>query len=95
MSAYVYIVTNGFEGVLYTGVTSDIIKRIYEHKDELHHSFSQKYNLKKLVYYEVFEDIENAIKREKQIKKYLRNKKLELILTFNPEWKDLYPEICR
>ena len=95
MSAYVYILSNCFGGVLYTGVTTNLIKRIYEHKDEIYTGFSKIYNLKKLVYYEIFEDIENAIKREKQIKKYLRRKKLELISAFNPEWKDLYSDICK
>ena len=79
--------------VLYTGVTSDLIKRIYEHKEKLAKSFTGKYNINKLVYYEVFDDITNAISREKQIKAGSRRKKIELINSMNNEWKDLYPEL--
>ena len=87
---FVYIVTNSRNTVLYTGVTSNLINRIYHHKNKSVSSFSSKYNLEKLVYYEIFEDIKNAIKREKQIKAGSRKKKIELIIKFNPKWKDLY-----
>lgn len=93
MSAYIYILTNNSKFALYIGVTSDLIKRIYEHKSELHDGFSKKYNTKNLVYYEVYESIENAILREKQLKKWNRKWKEELIEKFNHEYKDLYDEI--
>jgi len=85
--------SNKKDGVLYIGVTSDLIKRVYEHKDELHDGFSKKYNTKKLVYYEVYDDINEAIKREKQLKKWNRSWKIELVESMNNEWKDLYDEI--
>lgn len=87
---YVYIITNLRNTVLYTGVTGSIVGRIYHHKNKTVSSFSNKYNLDKLVYYEIFEDINLAIIREKQIKVGSRKKKIELINKFNPEWKDLY-----
>ena len=90
---YVYIITNSRNTVLYTGVTSNIIARIYLHKNKSVSSFSSKYNLEKLVYYEIFEDIHQAIEREKQIKAGNRKKKIDLITKFNPSWKDLYSEI--
>jgi len=93
MSAYIYIVTNKSNSTLYIGVTSDLVKRIYEHKNEIFDGFSKKYNTKKLVYYEVFEDIVEAIKREKSLKKWNRQWKIELIDGFNREWVDLYDGI--
>ena len=87
---YVYIITNYEETVLYTGVTNNLKRRIYEHKNKLVNGFSKKYNLNKLVYYEAFEDIQQAITREKQIKAGSRKKKCDLIKNFNREWKDLY-----
>lgn len=92
--SYVYIIANKKRGTLYVGVTSDLIRRVWEHKTKIVPSFSAKYNLTKLVYYEQFEDISEAICREKKLKKWLRNWKIELIENFNPEWKDLYDEIC-
>jgi putative endonuclease len=92
--SYIYITTNKPNGTLYIGVTSDLIKRIYEHKNHLAEGFTSKYDLNKLVYYEIFDDIENAILREKQMKKWNRDWKLRLISEFNPTWKDLYDEIC-
>jgi putative endonuclease len=92
-SAYTYILTNKRNTVLYTGVTSDLIKRIYEHKQKLVEGFTKKYNVDKLVYYDIFEDIENAIIREKQIKGWVRKKKRELIDSVNPDWKDLYDNL--
>jgi putative endonuclease len=91
--AYVYIMTNKRNTVLYTGVTSNLIKRVYEHKEKLVEGFTKRYKIKKLVYYEVFADITNAISREKQIKAGSRRKKIELIESMNKEWKDLYSEL--
>ncbi len=90
---YVYIMTNKGDAVVYTGVTSDLKRRIHEHKEELVDGFTRKYNIHKLVYYEVFEDIENAILREKQIKGGSREKKNELINSMNKEWRDLYGDL--
>ncbi|RJQ38471.1 GIY-YIG nuclease family protein [Candidatus Microgenomates bacterium] len=86
---YVYILTNKNNHVLYTGVTSNLIKRIYEHKNKLADGFAKKYNANKLIYYEIFEDPENAIKREKSIKNLLRRKKIELIKNINPNFEEL------
>lgn len=93
MYSYIYILTNVTNRVLYVGVTSDLVKRIHQHKEKLIPGFSAKYNLNKLVYYEVFEDINEAIKREKQIKAGSRTKKLQLIEKTNPLFVDLYPSI--
>jgi putative endonuclease len=90
---YVYIMTNSRNTVLYVGVTNDLIRRVYEHKEKLADGFTRKYNITKLVYYEVFEDIENAILREKQIKAGSRQKKVQLINSMNREWHDLYDEL--
>ncbi|MFH1836535.1 MAG: GIY-YIG nuclease family protein [Candidatus Omnitrophota bacterium] len=87
---YVYLLTNKNNTVIYTGVTSDLIKRVYEHKNKLAKGFTEKYNTDRLVYYEVFDNIENAIEREKQIKAGSRKKKDDLIKNMNPELKDLY-----
>jgi len=87
---YVYIMTNYRNTVLYTGVTNSIYCRVFEHKHKLVGGFTKKYNVMKLVYYEVFDNIEAAIAREKQIKGGSRKKKLELIKTINPSFKDLY-----
>ncbi|RAX56797.1 hypothetical protein CCZ01_08420 [Helicobacter monodelphidis] len=91
--AYIYIITNKRNGTLYVGVTSDLIRRIYEHKHKLTQGFSAKYGLDMLVYYEIFDDIESAIIREKQIKAGSRKKKLELINDFNSNWEDLYESL--
>ena len=90
---YVYILASKKNGTLYTGVTSNIIKRTWQHKNGLIEGFSKKYNIKNLVYYEVHANPESAITREKQIKKWRRAWKLRLIEEKNPEWKDLYEEI--
>jgi len=87
---YVYILTNVHNKVLYTGVTSDLVKRVYEHKNKMVDGFTKKYNVHKLVHFEVSEDMMTAIEREKQIKGWLRKKKIALIEKNNPEWKDLY-----
>lgn len=85
--------TNNNDTVLYTGVTNDLKKRVYEHKKKLVNGFTKKYNVTKFVYYELFKDVYNAITREKQIKKGSRQKKIDLINSINEKWKDLYNEI--
>lgn len=82
--------TNYTNQVVYTGVTNDIIRRVYEHKGKLIKGFTSKYNVDKLVYFETFDKIETAIEREKQIKAGSRKKKIDLIMVANPEFKDLY-----
>jgi putative endonuclease len=90
---YIYILSNVNNSVLYTGVTNNLIKRVYEHKEKLVEGFTKKYNVNKLVYYEVFEDINYAINREKKIKGGSRKKKIDLIRSMNKDWKDLYVEL--
>ena len=90
---YIYILTNQHNTVFYVGVTNNLIRRVYEYKNKLVKGFTSKYNINKLVYYEVFADVRDAIYREKQIKSWSRKKKIEMIEKFNPEWKDLYEEI--
>ena len=89
----VYIMANAHHTVLYTGVTSDLARRVYQHKNGLGSTFVKKYNVHKLVYYEVGNDVYATIAREKQIKAGSRKKKIDLINSLNPEWKDLYEEI--
>ena len=79
--------------MLYTGVTNDLRKRVHEHKEKLVDGFTKRYNITKLVYYEIFDDVENAIVREKQIKSGSREKKVKLIDAMNKEWRDLYEEL--
>ncbi|MBI5682783.1 MAG: GIY-YIG nuclease family protein [Deltaproteobacteria bacterium] len=90
---YVYILASQRNGTLYIGITSDLIKRVWEHKNKFVDGFTKEYNVNKLVYYEQYNDPENAIKREKRLKKYNRKWKLNLIEEVNPDWKDLYEEI--
>ncbi|WP_309498469.1 GIY-YIG nuclease family protein [Sulfurovum sp.] len=90
---YIYIMSNKNNGTLYIGVTSNLIKRVYEHKNNFVDGFTKKYNLKILVYYEVLDDIQEAIAREKQLKSGSRGKKIELIESMNKEWNDLYESI--
>ena len=90
---YVYILASQKNGTLYVGVTHDLKKRTYEHKNHLIDGFTNKYNVKFLIYFEIFNDINEAILREKRIKKWKRKWKLELIEKNNPQWKDLYEEI--
>ena len=88
---YVYIMASGKNGTLYTGVTNDIARRSFEHKAHINpKSFTARYNVDKLVYMEVFENPEYAIMREKQIKSWNRNRKKDLIESYNPEWVDLF-----
>ena len=89
----VYILTNKRDKVLYTGITSNLKKRVYEHKTKIVEGFTQKYNVNKLVYYEMYKDVREAIVREKQIKAGSRKKKVDMINAFNPEWRDLYEEL--
>ena len=86
---YVYILTNKSNEVLYIGVTDDLERRIYEHKNEMIDGFTKKYNLTKLVYYEATADVRSAIEREKQLKNCHREWKMNLIKEFNPDWKGL------
>ena len=92
-NGYIYILFNKRNGTLYTGVTSNLVKRIWEHKNKFIKSFTSNYNIDKLGYYEAFDNIEQAIIREKQIKGKTRKYKLDLIEMFNPNWIDLYDEI--
>ena len=90
---YVYIMTNKNNAVLYTGITNDLKRRVYEHKAGSGSGFTGKYLIKKLVYYEVTTDVKSALAREKQIKAGSRKRKLDLINSMNLEWKDLYDEL--
>ena len=93
MQYYVYITTNKPSGVLYIGMTNDLIRRIYEHKNHITKGFTDKYNLTQLVWFEQTGDVMSAIAREKQIKNWHRDWKIELIENMNPEWSDLYGAI--
>lgn len=90
---YVYIMTNKYNNVFYVGVTSDLIKRAYEHRNHLAQGFSDKYNTDKLVWYEVHDDIYAAINREKRIKRWNHDWKVKLIDNMNPKWNDLFESI--
>ena len=90
---YIYILSSKRHGTLYVGVTSDLVKRVYEHKNDIIEGFTKKYKVHKLVYYELTSDIESAITREKHLKKWDRKWKTDLIEKHNPEWKDLYDEL--
>ena len=87
---YIYIMTNAKHTALYTGVTNDLKKRVWEHKEKFVEGFTKKYHINLLMYYEVCENVESAISREKQIKAGSRQKKIELINSMNSEWHDLY-----
>jgi len=92
---YVYILCSKQNGTLYTGVTSNLVKRVYEHKNNLADGFTRKYYVHLLIWYEVHQTAESAITREKQIKTWKRSWKLKLIEEHNPEWNDLYESICK
>ena len=92
---YVYILASKRNGTLYIGVTSNLPKRVWEHKNKLVEGFTKKYKVHKLVYFEQTENVQSALLREKQLKKWKREWKLTLIEEKNPEWKDLYDEILK
>ena len=91
--AYVYILTNKRYGTLYTGVTSDLVSRIWQHRSDIIDGFTKKYAVQRLVWYEEHGSIEDAIEREKNIKRWRRSWKIELINQTNPAWRDLYKDI--
>jgi putative endonuclease len=91
---FVYILTNKPYGVFYIGVTSNLLKRIYEHKHKAAQGFTAEYNLDRLVYYEIVESAEAAITREKKLKRWPREWKINLINQQNPDWDDLYESVC-
>jgi putative endonuclease len=91
---WVYILASRIGGTLYIGVTNDLIRRVYEHRTDAVPGFTKKYQVHRLVHYEQFSDIENAIRREKRLKKWLRAWKIQLIEHSNPNWADLYPSIA-
>ena len=94
MNYYVYILSNTHKNVIYTGITNDLVRRVYEHKNHLEkYSFTARYNVENLVYYEATTNVEAAIEREKQIKSWNRKRKNQLIESMNPEWIDLYESI--
>lgn len=90
---YVYILAKARNSTFYVGMTSGLVKRIWQHKEELAEGFTKKYGVKTLVYYEVFADAENAIKREKRLKKWNREWKMRVIEKMNPDWQDLFEVI--
>lgn len=92
---YVYILTKRRNSTFYVGMTSDLPKRIWEHKNEVANGFTKEHNIKMLVYYEVFDNAEHAIRREKRLKKWNRSWKMKVIEEMNPQWKDLYNDICQ
>ena len=93
MSYYVYILVSKYNGTLYIGVTSDLIKRVWQHKEKVFKGFTARYFVDKLVYYEQFSHVLDAIAREKRLKEWQKKWKLNLINQFNPEWKDLYQQL--
>ena len=96
MAYYVYMMTNRYQNVLYTGVTNDLIRRVYEHRNHLiKDSFTARYHVSKLVYFEITEDVRSAIEREKQIKSWSRARKNALVESQNPTWEDQYPMILQ
>ena len=92
---YVYILASKIGGTLYIGVTNDLIRRVYEHREKLADGFTEKHGVHRLVYFEQHSDIEAAIKREKRLKKWNRQWKIQLIEETNPNWSDLYPSIAK
>jgi putative endonuclease len=94
-SFYVYVMASGFNGALYTGVTSDLPGRVHEHKEGTFEGFTKKYKVNRLVWYEAHDTAEAAIVREKQVKEWKRDWKKNLIERENPHWEDLYESICR
>ena len=94
MSYYVYILASQRNGTLYIGVTNDIVRRVYEHRSKVVPGFTTRYGVMHLVHFEIYDDIENAIRREKRLKKWNRAWKIRLIGEKNPDWVDLYPSIA-
>ena len=92
---WVYICASGLGGTLCIGVTNDLVRRVYEHKNKIAEGFTKKYEVDRLVYFEAFDDVENSIRREKRVKKWNRAWKVRLIEETNPNWADLYPSIVR
>jgi putative endonuclease len=92
---YVYILAKGRNSTFYTGFTENLLKRTWEHKNEVADGFTKKYDVKNLVYYEIFDNYEVALKREKQLKKWQRTWKMRIIEEMNPKWEDLYEKICQ
>jgi putative endonuclease len=92
---YVYLLASRKQGTLYLGVTKDLVRRTYQHKEKLLAGFTSQYDIRRLVWFEIYDNPTTAIEREKQIKKWRRAWKIDLIEKENPEWKDLYPEIIR
>ena len=92
---YVYILTNRKNGVLYIGVTNNLLRRVWEHKNKVIKGFTSKYNLDKLIYYEISNNVNDVISREKMMKKWKREWKINLVKKDNPEWIDLYPEMIK
>ena len=95
MSAWLHILASKPGGTLYVGVTNDLIRRVFEHREGAVKGFTKRYDVKLLVYYEQHDTVPLAIQREKNIKHWSREWKIDLIVSLNPEWRDLYPEICR
>ena len=91
---YVYIMAKARNSTFYVGVTSDLARRVWEHKNKVTEGFTEKYEIKSLVYYEIFDDAENAFRREKRLKKWNRTWKMRVIEEMNPDWKDLYEDVC-
>lgn len=92
-SYFVYIMTNRTRTVLYTGVTNDLKRRVWQHREKVLEGFTSRYQVEKLVYYEVYDDVRSAIAREKQIKGGSRQKKIDLVNAMNAEWRDLYNDL--
>jgi putative endonuclease len=90
---YVYILASKRNGTLYVGVTNDLIRRVYAHRNDFVEGFTHKYGVHRLVYFEPCEDFDSALQREKRIKEWKRKWKVELIETGNPDWEDLYEEV--
>ena len=95
MAYYVYILASRKDGATYVGVTSDLVRRVYEHRTKAVPGFTSKYNIVRLVWFEIYDDPTNAIAREKELKKWKRDWKIQLIEAKNPQWLDLYDTICQ
>ena len=94
MSYYVYILASRKDGAIYVGVTNDVVRRIYEHRIKAVPSFTSRYNITRLVWFEIYDDPVSANSREKELKKWKRDWKVKLIEVQNPQWEDLYESIC-